>query len=116
MQGPAEAPTERGRYSWIEKLRQSASQKLLPDTSPKRHKADIHGCGAHAGIGAALVVSIVAPALAVEASYIIFDDTLNGCTIATAEPTHKTRYKVLGKYKAAQHSFIEPYSLLSFGV
>ena len=45
-------------------------------------------------------MNIVAPVLAVEAFYIIFDDTLNGCTIAMAEPTHKTRYKVLGKYKS----------------
>lgn len=50
-------------------------------------------------IAAVLVVSFVAPVLAVETFYIIFDNTLNGCTIATAEPTDKTRYKVLGKYK-----------------
>ena len=51
-------------------------------------------------IAAVLVVSFVAPVLAVEAFYIIFDNTLKGCTIATAEPADKARYKVLGKYKS----------------
>jgi hypothetical protein len=30
----------------------------------------------------------------------LIDTTLKGCTIATAEPTDKTRYTVLGKYKS----------------
>jgi len=33
--------------------------------------------------------------------YIIFDHKLKGCTIATAEPTDKTRFRVLGKYKSS---------------
>ena len=49
-------------------------------------------------IAAVLVVSLVAPVMAEEAFYIIFDNTLKGCTIATTEPGEKTRYKVLGKY------------------
>ena len=51
-------------------------------------------------IVALLVVIFTAPALAAETFYIIFDDTLKGCTIATAEPTDKIRYNVLGRYKS----------------
>jgi hypothetical protein len=51
-------------------------------------------------IAAVLVASFVAPVIAAEASYIILDKTLNGCTIATTEPSDKTRYKVLGKYNS----------------
>ena len=47
-----------------------------------------------------LVVSCVSAALAAETFYIVFDATLHGCTIATAEPFDKTRYKVLGTYKS----------------
>jgi hypothetical protein len=49
-------------------------------------------------IAAGLVVSLVAPVMAEEAFYIIFDNTLKGCTIATTEPSDKSHYKVLGKY------------------
>jgi hypothetical protein len=49
---------------------------------------------------ATLVVSFTAPALAAETFYIILDNTLKGCTIATTEPTDKIRYKALGKYKS----------------
>jgi hypothetical protein len=51
-------------------------------------------------IAGVLLVSFAAPVLAAETFYIIFDTTLKGCTIATAEPTDKTRYKVLGQYKS----------------
>jgi hypothetical protein len=51
-------------------------------------------------VAAALVVSFIAPVMAAETFYIIFDNTLKGCTIATAEPTDKTHYKVLGTYKS----------------
>ena len=51
-------------------------------------------------VAAALVVSFTVPALSAETVYIIFDNTLKGCTIATAEPTDQIRYKVLGKYKS----------------
>ncbi len=51
-------------------------------------------------IAAVLVVIFTAPALAVETFYIIFDNTLMGCTIATAEPTDKIRYQVLGRYNS----------------
>ena len=51
-------------------------------------------------IVAVLVAIFTAPALAAELFYIIFDNTLKGCTIATAEPTDKIRYKVLGKYNS----------------
>lgn len=51
-------------------------------------------------IAAVMVVGVIAQVMAAEASYIIFDNTLKGCTIATAEPTDKTRYKILGTYKS----------------
>lgn len=51
-------------------------------------------------IAAVLVVIFTASALAAETYYIIFDDTLKGCTIATAEPTDKIRYRVLGTYNS----------------
>ena len=44
-----------------------------------------------------LVMSSVAPVMAAEEFYIIFDTTLNGCTIATTEPSDKTRYKIWGR-------------------
>ena len=47
-----------------------------------------------------LVISFVAPVMAAEVFYIIFDTTLSGCTIATTEPSDKTRYKILGKYNS----------------
>jgi hypothetical protein len=51
-------------------------------------------------IAAVMVMGFIAQVMAAETSYIIFDNTLRGCTIATAEPTDKTRYKVLGTYKS----------------
>ena len=47
-----------------------------------------------------LLLSFAAPVLAAETFYVILDTTLKGCTIATAEPADKTRYKILGKYKS----------------
>ena len=55
-------------------------------------------------IAAVLVVCFVAPVMAEETFYIIFDNTLKGCTITTDEPTDKTRYKVLGKYKSSDEA------------
>ena len=49
-------------------------------------------------IAAALVISFSAPVLAVETFYIMFDNTMKGCTIMKAEPTDKARYKMMGKY------------------
>ena len=46
-----------------------------------------------------LGVSFVSAVLAAETFYIVFDATLHGCTIATAEPLDKTE-KVLGTYKS----------------
>jgi hypothetical protein len=51
-------------------------------------------------IAAVLVVSFTFPVLATETFYIIFDNTLKGCTITTDEPTDTTRYKVLGRYRS----------------
>ena len=51
-------------------------------------------------IAAVLLMSFVAAVLAAETFYIVFDATLHGCTIATAEPIDKAKYKVLGTYKS----------------
>ena len=47
-----------------------------------------------------LLVSFAGSAVAAETFYIVLDATLHGCTIATAEPTDKTHYKVLGTYNS----------------
>jgi hypothetical protein len=49
---------------------------------------------------AVLLVSFGGSVLAAETFYIVFDASLHGCTIVTAEPTDKTHYKVLGTYKS----------------
>jgi hypothetical protein len=51
-------------------------------------------------IAAVLLGSFTGSVLAAETFYIVFDATMHGCTIATAEPTDKTHYKVLGTYKS----------------
>jgi hypothetical protein len=51
-------------------------------------------------ITAVVLVSFAASALAAETFYIVFDATMHGCTIETAEPTDKTHFKVLGTYKS----------------
>jgi hypothetical protein len=51
-------------------------------------------------IAAVLLGSFAGAVLGAEPFYIVFDATLHGCTIATAEPTDKTHYKVLGTYKS----------------
>jgi hypothetical protein len=50
-------------------------------------------------IATVLLVSFAGSVLAAEIFYIVFDATMHGCTIATAEPTDRTQYKVLGTYK-----------------
>ena len=49
-------------------------------------------------IAVALIVGVSAPALAVETFYIMFDNTMKGCTIMDKEPTDAARYKMMGKY------------------
>jgi hypothetical protein len=51
-------------------------------------------------IAAVLLLSFAGSVLAAETFYIVFDATMHGCTIETAEPTDKTHYKVLGTYKS----------------
>ena len=51
-------------------------------------------------IAAVLLASFAGSVLAAEMFYIFFDATMHGCTIATAEPTDKTQYKVLDTYKS----------------
>jgi hypothetical protein len=38
--------------------------------------------------------------LAVETNFVMFDNTMKGCTIMTTEPTDKSRYKMMGKYNS----------------
>jgi hypothetical protein len=51
-------------------------------------------------IAALMVISFTVPVLAAEKFYVIFDATLKGCTVATAEPSDNVRYKVVGKYNS----------------
>jgi len=50
-------------------------------------------------VAALMIVSLTVPVLAEETFYVVFDNTLKGCTVVTGEPTDKVRYKVLGTYK-----------------
>ena len=50
-------------------------------------------------IGALVIVSFTVPVLAAETFYVIFDNSLKGCTVVTSEPSDKVRFKVLGTYK-----------------
>ena len=45
-------------------------------------------------------VGLTSPVLAEETFYIIYDSTMKGCTIVTTEPSDKTRYKTIGKFKS----------------
>ena len=47
---------------------------------------------------ALLIAGIASPAFAVETNYIMFDNTMKGCTIMTSEPSDTARYKMMGKY------------------
>jgi len=51
-------------------------------------------------VAALMIVSLTVPVLAEETFYVVFDNTLKGCTVVTGEPTDKVRYKVLGTYKS----------------
>lgn len=51
-------------------------------------------------LAALVIVSFTMPGLGAETFYVIFDNTLKGCTVVTAEPSDKSRYKVLGTYKS----------------
>jgi hypothetical protein len=51
-------------------------------------------------IAALMLGSFTVPVLAADTFYVIFDKTLKGCTVVTAEPSDKVRYKVLGTYKS----------------
>jgi hypothetical protein len=51
-------------------------------------------------IAAMLVVILSAPVLAGKTYYIVHDNTLNGCTIVTTEPSDEARYKVMGRYNS----------------
>ncbi len=51
-------------------------------------------------IAALILVSSTFPILSADTFYVIFDKTLKGCTVVTAEPSDKSRYKVLGTYNS----------------
>ena len=51
-------------------------------------------------MAALVIVSFTVPVLAAEIFYVIYDNTLKGCTVVTPEPSDKTRYKVLSTYKS----------------
>ena len=46
---------------------------------------------------AALIVGFSVPAFAVETFYIMYDNSMKGCSIMTEQPTG-TQYKMMGKY------------------
>ena len=48
-------------------------------------------------IAAALIVGFSVPAMAVETFYIMFDNSMKGCSVMTEQPTG-TQYKMMGKY------------------
>ena len=51
-------------------------------------------------VAALIIVNFTIPVIAAETYYVIFDKTLKGCTVVTAEPSDKVRYKLLGTYKS----------------
>ena len=48
---------------------------------------------------AALIVGFSVPAFAVETFYIMYDNSMKGCSIMTEQPTG-TQYKMMGEYKS----------------
>jgi hypothetical protein len=50
-------------------------------------------------VTAALVIGLATPALAIETFYIMFDNTLNNCSIMDKESTD-AKYKMMGKYNS----------------
>ena len=50
-------------------------------------------------IAAALIVGFSVPAFAVETYYIMFDNSMKGCSVMTTKPTG-SQYKMMGEYKS----------------
>jgi hypothetical protein len=50
-------------------------------------------------VAAALIVGFATPALALETFYIMFDNTLNNCSIMDKQPAGGN-YKMMGQYKS----------------
>ena len=50
-------------------------------------------------VAAALVIGLTTPVLAVETFYIMFDNTMKGCSVMTTKPTD-AKYKMMGEYKS----------------
>jgi hypothetical protein len=48
-------------------------------------------------VAAALIVGFSVPAFAVETFYIMYDNSMKGCSVMTEQPTG-TQYKMMGKY------------------
>jgi hypothetical protein len=51
-------------------------------------------------LAAAILISgAITSVQAEDTFYIVYDKTMHGCTIATTEPSDKSRYKTEGRYK-----------------
>ena len=50
-------------------------------------------------IAAMLIAGMSAPAFAVETFYIMYDNTMKGCSVMTTKPTD-AKYKMMGEYKS----------------
>jgi hypothetical protein len=50
-------------------------------------------------LATALIVGFSAPSLAVETFYIMFDNTMKGCSVMNTKPTG-SRYKAMGEYNS----------------
>jgi hypothetical protein len=50
-------------------------------------------------VAAALVVGLTTPVLAIETFYIMFDNTMKGCSVMTTKPAG-SQYKMMGEYKS----------------
>ena len=50
-------------------------------------------------VAAALIVGFSVPAFAVETYYIMYDNSMKGCSVMTTKPTG-AQYKMMGEYKS----------------
>ena len=48
-------------------------------------------------VAAALIVGFSVPAMAVETFYVMFDNSMKGCSVMTIKPTG-SHYKMMGEY------------------
>ena len=50
-------------------------------------------------VALALIFGFSAPAMAVETFYVMFDNSMKGCSVMTTKPTD-AKYKMMGEYKS----------------